>query len=63
MRKKSAAIGKKLSFNKETIASLNMAQQQLVAGGSRTVTKLITCTSNGLSCVTYQDTGNCNTCP
>nr|WP_295864138.1 class I lanthipeptide [uncultured Chitinophaga sp.] len=62
MKKKNTAIRKKLSFNKKTVASLNNVQQQVLAGGSRTVTKLITCTSNGVTCVTTTATGVCDDC-
>ncbi|QJB31824.1 class I lanthipeptide [Chitinophaga oryzae] len=58
MKKKNIAIGKKLSFNKETIASLNAGQQQLIAGGATTVTRVINCTT-GLeeTCPTIPFTG------
>ncbi|NML39887.1 hypothetical protein HHL17_21990 [Chitinophaga sp. G-6-1-13] len=62
MKRKNAAIRKKLSFNKETVATLNTAQLQELAGGSKTVTKLITCTSNGVTCVTTAGTGVCDNC-
>jgi hypothetical protein len=62
MKKKNTAIRKKLSFNKETVATLNAVQLQELAGGSRTITKLITCTSNGVTCVTTANTGVCDNC-
>ncbi|SKA38009.1 hypothetical protein SAMN04488128_104377 [Chitinophaga eiseniae] len=59
MKKKNITIGKKLSFNKETIAALNVGQQQLIAGGATIVTKLVNCTT-GLdeTCPTIPFTGH-----
>ncbi|MGN7824243.1 hypothetical protein HGH92_25725 [Chitinophaga varians] len=62
MKKKNIVIGKKLSFNKETIAALNMEQQQLIAGGAATTicpTRPAIC-NTGLdkTCPTIPDTGH-----
>lgn len=58
MKKKNIAIGKKLSFNKETIAALTVGQQQLIAGGATIQTRTIYCTT-GLeeTCPTIPYTG------
>ncbi|NSL90917.1 hypothetical protein ECE50_029100 [Chitinophaga sp. Mgbs1] len=50
--KKKIAIGKKLAFNKATIASLNNEQQFVLAGGAIPPTKLTPCI-----------TGQEDTCP
>ncbi|NML39886.1 hypothetical protein HHL17_21985 [Chitinophaga sp. G-6-1-13] len=55
MKKKNIAIGKKISLNKETIAALNMEQQQLIAGGAPTTTVQTR--------FTICNTGQDNTCP
>lgn len=62
MKKKNIVIGKKLSFNKETIAALNMEQQQRIAGGVTTIiteTKFTAC-NTGLekTCPTIPYTGH-----
>nr|WP_295864125.1 class I lanthipeptide [uncultured Chitinophaga sp.] len=41
--KKKATIGKKMSFNKTTIAQLNTAQQTLIAGGMPPLTFQVQC--------------------
>ncbi|MBC9932860.1 class I lanthipeptide [Chitinophaga qingshengii] len=64
MKKKNIAINKRLSFNKETIAALNMHQQQLIAGGLIPVTQLPRCTTGqDRTCPTIPDTAhNCVRC-
>lgn len=64
MKKKNIAIGKKLSFSKETIAELNASQQQLIAGGAMIITLIINCTSGMETCATIQRPGGqCELCP
>ncbi|MBV8253003.1 MAG: class I lanthipeptide [Chitinophaga sp.] len=55
MKKKKVSLEKKLTLNKEAIASLNAAQQDVIAGGNAFYTRQFTCT------VTYQET--CQTIP
>ncbi|NML39888.1 hypothetical protein HHL17_21995 [Chitinophaga sp. G-6-1-13] len=64
MKKKNINIGKKLSFNKETIAALNNSQQQLIAGGATFHTCIINCASGMETCATIQRPGGpCELCP
>ena len=55
MRKKKLSFEKKLSLNKETIASLNTAQLAVIAGGAAPVTQDVRCS------YTYYET--CMTIP
>ncbi|QJB31830.1 class I lanthipeptide [Chitinophaga oryzae] len=51
--KKKATIGKKMSFNKTTIAQLNTFQQTLIAGGMLPITRQIECLeTRQATCVT-----------
>ncbi|RBL90151.1 class I lanthipeptide [Chitinophaga flava] len=54
MKKKNVSLHKKLVLGKSTVAALNVSQQQMIAGGvtTVTVTKLITCNSQGETCAT-----------
>ncbi|MBC9909524.1 class I lanthipeptide [Chitinophaga varians] len=64
MKKKNTNIGRKLSFNKETIAALNSHQQQMVVGGATFNTCFATCTSGMETCATIQRPGGpCELCP
>ncbi|NLR63279.1 hypothetical protein HGH92_03080 [Chitinophaga varians] len=56
--KKKTTIGKKMSFNKTTIAHLNVLQQALIAGGMPPVTKQLTCEglTRQITCETIPDT-------
>ncbi|MBC9932859.1 class I lanthipeptide [Chitinophaga qingshengii] len=63
MKKKSVNIGKKLAFTKETIALLNMEQQQMI-GGKGIPTVRDCPTFIGPTCATEQVPGGpCGLCP
>ncbi|RBL90153.1 class I lanthipeptide [Chitinophaga flava] len=63
MKKKKINIGRKLSFNKQTVAPLNAEAQQQIAGGA-IITLLPNCTSRLDSCATIPPGGHiCQLCP
>ncbi|MBC9932854.1 class I lanthipeptide [Chitinophaga qingshengii] len=62
--KKKVAIGKKMSFNKTTIAHLNDQQQSLVAGGVAIITLQLNCHTRQETCETIPYTQRtCVRCP
>ncbi|RBL90150.1 class I lanthipeptide [Chitinophaga flava] len=64
MKKRKANLERKLTLNKETVANLNMQQQQQIAGGAGfIITRPIDCQSFAVTCDTAQmPTGPCELC-
>ncbi|WP_212004898.1 class I lanthipeptide [Chitinophaga sp. HK235] len=63
MKKKKANLERKLTLSKETVASLNMLQQQKIAGGF-VETRLTACPTYFETCHTaIVRTGPCYECP
>ncbi|WP_147243582.1 class I lanthipeptide [Chitinophaga flava] len=63
MKKKQVSLQKKLILGKSTVATLNASQQQLIAGGLPTVTRILNCPSNADTCATIPPGGHaCQIC-
>lgn len=63
MKKKQVSLQKKLILGKSTVATLNANQQQQIAGGLPTITRIIDCPSNADTCATIPPGGHiCQFC-